>query len=118
MLPPLLTLLYMRLYRTSLSYARRASSGNGGIRSNGQNVSGWIPSSDSIFLHSNGITHGDLNIGNVPFTVRLSGTETTSSEDLQQHLSLGTPLQGLDGDVDLWLRDIFWDQSRSRIMYR
>jgi non-specific serine/threonine protein kinase len=54
------------------------------------------------FLHSNNIVHGDLHLGNILFTVKLSDTQSNPPEILEQRPDEGFPLQRLDGKIDLW----------------
>lgn len=54
------------------------------------------------FLHANSIVHGDLHLGNILFTVRLSDIKSSLPESLQQYPDQGTPLRRLDGKVDPW----------------
>lgn len=53
-------------------------------------------------LHSNGIVHGDLHLGNILFTVKLSDTRSHPPETLEQGPEEGSPLRRLDGKADLW----------------
>lgn len=54
------------------------------------------------FLHSNNIVHGDLHLGNILFTVKLSDTQSNPPETLEQRPDEGFPLRRLDGKIDRW----------------
>jgi serine/threonine protein kinase len=53
------------------------------------------------FLHKNGVTHGDLQPGNLLFSIRQ--LESISEEELQHDkTNLTEPLRRLDGKTDKW----------------
>lgn len=52
-------------------------------------------------LHTNGIVHADLHIGNILLTIRLDCNSETI-EELQQRPEDGKCLKRLDGKQDLW----------------
>ncbi|CAD6575108.1 MAG: hypothetical protein CYPHOPRED_005573 [Cyphobasidiales sp. Tagirdzhanova-0007] len=52
------------------------------------------------FLHKNGITHGDLQPGNILFSI--DNIHSISEDDLKQNESHIIPLRRVDGKVDRW----------------
>ena len=54
------------------------------------------------FLHTSGVVHGDLHMGNILVSIRPIGMDNTSLQRLEQSPSQGNPLRRLDGKVDRW----------------
>jgi len=54
------------------------------------------------FLDANGIVHGGLHLGNILFTIALSGVESNPPKTLQQRPDQAVPLRRLDGKMDPW----------------
>ena len=57
-----------------------------------------------VFLHKQGIVHGDIQPGNVLFSIR--SLSSYSLEELEQDISdqedISQPVERLDGKIDLW----------------
>jgi serine/threonine protein kinase len=57
-----------------------------------------------VFLHKQGIVHGDLQPGNVLFSVRSLSSYTLEEleQDINDREGISQPVERLDGKVDLW----------------
>jgi hypothetical protein len=57
-----------------------------------------------VFLHKQGIVHGDLQSGNVLFSVRSLSSYTLEEleQDINDREGISQPVERLDGKVDLW----------------
>lgn len=54
------------------------------------------------FLHSHGVVHGDVHLGNILSNIRHLDVNITSKKMLQQPVGDGRSLRRLDGKADLW----------------
>ena len=57
-----------------------------------------------VFLHEQGIVHGDIQPGNVLFSVRSLSSYTLEEleQDINDREGISQPVERLDGKVDLW----------------
>ena len=57
-----------------------------------------------VFLHKQGIVHGDLQPGNMLFSLHSlsSYTQEELEQDMNDRESISQPVERLDGKVDLW----------------
>ncbi|OAA65389.1 Protein kinase-like domain protein [Niveomyces insectorum RCEF 264] len=54
------------------------------------------------FLHTNGVVHGDLHLGNVLLTAKQLDVTSTAAETLKQNPAEGQAVRRLDDRTDLW----------------
>jgi non-specific serine/threonine protein kinase len=57
-----------------------------------------------VFLHKQGIVHGDIQPGNVLFSVRSLSSYTLEEleQDINDREGISQPVERLDGKIDLW----------------